>query len=93
MTALQSPEDIRAAKPLLTTALVISGILAALMIAAGTIAIVIQARGATTTFSILGIKVSTGDVGVALVALGAASSVLVIRKLFKVITELAKIPK
>lgn len=87
-----SPKDIAAARPLMRTIILVTGGLSALMIAGGIMAIALQSRS-PTNFSWLGLTITTGDVGVALVALGAVSSVLVMRKAFQVITELAKIPR
>lgn len=83
-----SPEDVRAAKPILSLAIVMSGILAALMIAAGTVAIIWRSQAASD-ISVLGIHITTGDVGVALVGLGAITAIVVIRRALQVVGQIA----
>jgi hypothetical protein len=59
----------RAAMPLHTLIVVTFGLLALASIAGGVVAIVRSAKS-NTEFSLLGAKLSTGDVGVALVGIG-----------------------
>ena len=81
----------RAAAPLHVLIVIIFGLLALAAIVGGIIAIVYSSK-ANTEFSLLGAKLSTGDVGVAFVGIGLVISYFTIRAVLKSARDLAALP-
>jgi hypothetical protein len=81
----------RSAAPIHTLIVVTFGLLALASIAGGVIAIM-QSSKSNTEFSLLGAKLSTGDVGVALVGIGLVIAYFTVRAVLKSIGELAALP-
>lgn len=83
-------EHVRAAGPYLKLTLLIVGGIALACIVAGVVAMYLSSTG-HTDIKLLGMDLSTDNVGVALVAIGVAALLLTVRKLLKTIHSLAKL--
>ena len=83
------PADVRAATPILTVVVLIVGIVSIFCIYAG-----IKSVGAEshTVLEIFKVKLTTGDVGVALIGIGVFAMMFVFFRLFRVIKYLAALP-
>jgi hypothetical protein len=77
--------------PLHTLIVLTFGLLALASIAGGVVAIVRSAKS-NTEFSLLGAKLSTGDVGVALVGIGLIIAYFTVRAVLKSARDLAALP-
>lgn len=84
------PADVKAATPILIISIVVVAIISGLCIYAGIISLGAETK---TVLEIFDVKLSTDNVGVALVAIGVLSMMYVIFRLFKVIKELAALPE
>ncbi len=82
-----APQDVEAARPALLTAMIITGLLSAISLIGGIVAIVLKSSSATT-ISLLGMKVETGSVGVALIVVALVIAYGVFRLAFKTIEVL-----
>jgi hypothetical protein len=78
---------IRASESIIKTALWITGLFAAAAIGAGVVAIVWNAVS-PTQFNFVGLDLTTGHAGVALIGLGAATLVLVVRRIMRALERL-----
>lgn len=87
---MMSPEEVKASTPLLRLALFYAFVLSGLMIVVGAMAL-IWGEPSNTVISVLGFNITTGNVAVALVGLGAVTAVIVIKKVLDVVTQLAKL--
>ena len=85
-----SPEEVKAAKPILALAILVGGGLAALMVAVGAAAMV-WSPNTNSVISAFGFSVTTGSIAVALITLGAITAVIVLKKVLEVVTQLAKL--
>ena len=86
-----SPGHIFSAKSLLTWALVIAGLFGGLTIGAGVVAIIWNAVS-PTNFDVFGFKLTTGHVGVALIGIGAATLIAIVRRIMQTIERLGALP-
>jgi uncharacterized membrane protein YidH (DUF202 family) len=82
-----SPRHIKASEPILKMTLWVVCIVGVAAIAAGAFAIYRNSL-AQTEFNFLGLTMTTGHVGVALVGLGVAALILIIRRMFKTLEVL-----
>ena len=86
-----SAMHVRAASPLLKLVLWNVGGVALACVIAGIVALVLNAAG-QTNFTLLGMELSTGSVGVALTAVGVLTLFFTVRTLMKVLYSLAALP-
>ena len=82
---------VEAAKPVLSKVVITMGVLSGLAIIGGIVGIVWNAVS-PTEFNIWGAELSTGHVGVAIIALGLICMVLVVRSVLMYTHKLAKLP-
>ncbi len=86
-----APAHVRAASPLLILVLLVVGGIAFTCIAAAGVALYLSSTG-RTDFLLLGMELSTGNVGVALTAIGVLTLFFTVRKLLKIVYSLAALP-
>ena len=85
------PDHMHAAMPLHKLIIIISGLLSALCIAGGIVAVIQNAKS-KTEFELWGAHMTTGDVGVAFVGLGLIIGFFTVRAVLRSQGDLAKIP-
>lgn len=90
MGFIASSSHVESAKPILKIMLIITGIIAALTIIGGIFGIIWNSLS-PTEMNILGIKVSTGHVGVAFTAFGVIAEILIFKAVLKNIYKLSSL--
>ncbi len=92
MGQLFSPEHQREAVPLHRLIVIIFGVLAFACVAAGIVAIVLNAKS-QTEFDFLGAHLTTGHVGVAFVGIGLVIAYFTVRAVLRSQRDLAALPR